>query len=1429
MRIAHIADIHIRSKERHDEIKEATIELVKEIKKQKIDWLFVGGDIYHTKTNNITPELVDFLSWWLKTISEHVKVHMILGNHDGNLTNLERQDTITPIVNSINSPNIFLYKKSGVYPIDNQTNLCVFSLFDKEGWSKTIGEPGKINIGAFHGSVANCKLDNGWTLPEDKAEIKQSFFEERKLDFCLLGDIHLRQNIGFRLATGGQMKPYVAYPGSFRQNSFGESTDKGFLVWDIESNKKWNITYTSIPNSFPFINVVWNTDIKTTIESITEIDVSSLERLRLKIKSDKLISQTEKEQIQIYLSEKFKTFELVYDETFSKKNIDVSLQSGEKFTTNQVKFDTDTILKFYCEVNKKHNKLKDVVEEVSESEKKFVREKIEQYKIKIIDLLKEQVQESERWSIKTLEFDNLFKYGSDNIVDFEKLFGIVGLFGPNAIGKALSLKTEIPTTNGWKTIGSINVGDKIFTEKGKETTVVAKSPVYNNRVCYKVIFSDNTEVIADAEHLWTVEDHFSRAGGFNTNQTLTTRQLEKSLTWRKAPHVGYEWSINTCDAVDYSENELSIHPYVLGAWLGDGTSESSGFTSADNQIIENLRSFGEIVTKHNCKEKNTAYAIKMLAPRLRQMGVLNNKHIPENYMFSSIKSRKLLLAGLLDTDGYCSKETGVVEFSNTNKVLSEQVLELINSLGYKATLHVGDATLYGKFISKKYRITFTTSDKVFLLDRKNNNIKNLSKNSSVNKRFIISIVKTKREPVQCLVVDNPTHLFLVTRNFIATHNSSIIGAIAYTLFNDSDRGSVKNSFIVNNNKDRCKSKIVLEKGTKEYTVERETVKLIPKKQKNSSSANSTDKSLTRVNFSVRDLQTNIVTNLNGEEREETDKEIRKVFGTFEDFCLTTLSKQKGSSKFVDSGSTERKQILNKFLSLDVFEKYHKQANEELQTIDQQLKQFNNIEFETEKEKIQSRINQITFELEEAHKTKQGYETRLIELQAELLNLTNNSSYEQENALKSNINKSSGLVRQLEDRLNLSTKKLQSLQDSFKEKQQKIMLFEQVKQKISLDDLKQQLELHRTFDKELNELVSEHKYQNNKLEQQEKTVKKLSVVPCGDSFPTCMFIQDSHRDKHLIEDQKEKVQKIIEKIEILKRELDKIDPGKLQTQISNYESSLKKEVLLQAEILSNKKEIDSLNELLPVVQDSYNQEQSNLKNLMEKYNLLFGEGINKSIDAKLFFESEIKKQKTFILDKEKVISLLNRESSEMSIRLEQNEANKIKFDELKKLFYLQEKLTKSFSKTGIPSVVLKTQLPIINLEISKIIDPRFGFEIVLENNVSNNDMDVYLVDKSSARIIETCSGMEQTVASLAIRVALTNVSSLPKSDLFICDESLDGVDNKNRRLCLMLFSKLKDYFKTILLVSHVEEIKEIADKIIEIQEIQPTGEAYVCVN
>lgn len=193
VKIAHIADVHWRGLSRHDEYRQVFDSFISQVEDNKIEHIFVGGDIFHTKTTGLSPEYIQELTRWLTGMAGVAEVHLTLGNHDGNLVNFSRQDAVSPVVEALKNPKIHLYKKSGNYEFSPGYVWCVFSLFDVETWDSVKPVPGKVNIACYHGPVWGARTETGWEIEDG---ITVDYFEN--FDFAFLGDIHKLQYLGYR-------------------------------------------------------------------------------------------------------------------------------------------------------------------------------------------------------------------------------------------------------------------------------------------------------------------------------------------------------------------------------------------------------------------------------------------------------------------------------------------------------------------------------------------------------------------------------------------------------------------------------------------------------------------------------------------------------------------------------------------------------------------------------------------------------------------------------------------------------------------------------------------------------------------------------------------------------------------------------------------------------------------------------------------------------------------------------------------------------------------------------------------------------------------------------------------------------------------------------------------------------------------------------
>lgn len=392
-----------------------------------------------------------------------------------------------------------------------------------------------------------------------------------------------------------------------------------------------------------------------------------------------------------------------------------------------------------------------------------------------------------------------------------------------AMGKALALDTPIPTPQGWSNMGQLSVGDYVLGADGRPTKITAATEVMQDRPCYRMIFDDGSEIIADAEHQWLTDTRASRKSkqavlaGTNkvqrtTAEVRTTEQIRSTLRCNTAD-ARINHSVTNAQALQLAEAELPIAPYTFGVWLGDGASAAARVTSADPEVLAAIELDGyEIkqvagitysVSVSSGVEENVVKAwVKRpcsdcgkdchgtrclecyrekssVQGRLRKLAVLGNKHIPMSYLRASEPQRRALLAGLLDADGTVTN-AGCVQLVLTNRQLALDAQELVHSLGYRSGLRTKQVRGRSEASSTAYKLTFSASDQVFYLPRKNeaHRLRNARSTPKRTSRFIVGVEPVESVPVRCIQVDNAEHLYLASRAMVPTHNSTFALDIA---------------------------------------------------------------------------------------------------------------------------------------------------------------------------------------------------------------------------------------------------------------------------------------------------------------------------------------------------------------------------------------------------------------------------------------------------------------------------------------------------------------------------------------------------------------------------------------------------------------------------------------------------------------------------
>lgn len=332
------------------------------------------------------------------------------------------------------------------------------------------------------------------------------------------------------------------------------------------------------------------------------------------------------------------------------------------------------------------------------------------------------------------------------------------------VGKALEDSTPVLTTEGWKRHGDLNPGMYVYGRDGKPKRILAVTGSTEQDL-FDVTFPEGRVLRASSGHLWSGRRRMHPKGDTSRwedrEMTLTTAEIAK-IAKTKA-NVMRPFKVWGHAPVELQKADLPIDPYILGFWLGDGRSRD-GIIAKGAVDRDHLLTLGHEVKS---REGMCAVLVDGLTRDLRLAGLKDNKHIPEVYLHASADQRLELLQGLMDSDGYCSPKTGVIEFSNTNKAVIDGVLALLHLEGVtpKVTTAIGH---YGDVQCKQYwRIQFRATRPMFRLPRKAAN-QRLSTERKDHRLSVIDVVPAGRGMAQCITVEGGE--YLAGLELTLTHN-----------------------------------------------------------------------------------------------------------------------------------------------------------------------------------------------------------------------------------------------------------------------------------------------------------------------------------------------------------------------------------------------------------------------------------------------------------------------------------------------------------------------------------------------------------------------------------------------------------------------------------------------------------------------------------
>ena len=637
--------------------------------------------------------------------------------------------------------------------------------------------------------------------------------------------------------------------------------------------------------------------------------------------------------------------------------------------------------------------------------------------------------------------------------------------------------------------------------------------------------------------------------------------------------------------------------------------------------------------------------------------------------------------------------------------------------------------------------------------------------------------------------------------------SSIIDSLLYTLYNSTSKNNRKNLHLINQTKDDCRGKVEILVGHNVYEVERTSEKYEKKLH-----GNTTIEAKTDIEFSKNDEVVGENISLNGLSRNDTDKNIRKMFGTMDDFLFTSMASQLGSLMFISEGSTRRKEILAKFLDLEMFERKFRLAKEDASDLRGMLKRLEGTEYDEKIEEIQEKLTEIENETKSQEDSCREITGKIEDYQINVDDLNEKiSAIPVEIIDVDDVNKSLQTNKKERDLLSARNAKFLSNINNNEELLGKIDSF--LSDDFNIEEIKNNQSIVSEKQDQLNLICNDIKVHETKLKVKEGKSALLGEVPCGEEFSHCKFIKDAYDALGQLDEVKKEIDDLRKSETETSNEIKKLNPEKIEEHIQKYEKLIDKKNELNSENSSYELEIQK-NETKIV---GYENEIEQLEEKIVEYN---NNKIAIESLEELNFEKDnllraIKKEKDNLTECQNCLIELSKEHGSIEQMLKSVEDDKQELQNLREEYAAFDLFMRCMHSNGIAYDIIKKRLPIINAEVAKVLANIVDFEIFFE--AEDKKLEIFIKHpRFDARPIELGSGSEKTIAAMAIRLALLNVSSLPKPDLFILDEPATALDEENMEGFIRILDMVKSYFKTVLLISHLDTLKDCADMTIEIE-------------
>ena len=647
--------------------------------------------------------------------------------------------------------------------------------------------------------------------------------------------------------------------------------------------------------------------------------------------------------------------------------------------------------------------------------------------------------------------------------------------------------------------------------------------------------------------------------------------------------------------------------------------------------------------------------------------------------------------------------------------------------------------------------------------------------------------------------------------------SSIVDAALYTLFNSTSKNERKNLNVINQNKDIGLGRVGISIGERQFVIERESEKYVKKLK-----GDETLEAKTNVDFYEADAIMQEVISHNGLSRNDTDKNIRKMLGTLDDFLLTSMASQLDSLTFIKEGSTRRKEILAKFLDLEIFDKKYKMAKEDASDLRGALKRLEGREFDEDIEAAKREMQESRDSIEIHKQQCKKYEQQIFtntQLLKEIENKINSIPLEIVD------------IEAAKDSLKVNNKNIYNLIKTNKELQEANTLNNQVYEKLlsflqsyDIKDLKNKKQEVDNKTNEYESLLAVLKIKNKDVDAYKKKVKLLENHEYDPDCRFCCenkFVKEAHKAKEVLPNMVSEIIELRKQSIALLEQIDELDVDKLCDYLEKYDKLVERQKQVDHEISVANLELQNNKSQIEV----YKHEN---KNLQEQINLY--DKNKESIENLEQLSEKRSEYNTLIHTLQEDCDKCNQQLNELYVshgsyeqKLQNLIEQKKELAELREEYSAYDLFMRCMHSSGISYDIIKKKLPAINEEIAKVLANIVNFEAFFEDD--GRKLNVYIKHPShEPRPIEMGSGAEKTIASMAIRLALLHVSNLPKANIFVLDEPGTALDAENMDGFVRILDMVKSYFKTVILISHLDALKDCVDHVINVE--KKNGYAHV---